>query len=80
METARVLMEIVEIWGWIGLAVAASFLLLGIERIDPAAEQSYAFRPLLIPGLIVLWPLVLVRWYSLERGIARKKRDATQTP
>jgi len=80
METARTLIDIVVIWGWIGLGVAAAFLLFGIERIDPSAERSYAFRPLLIPGLIVLWPLVLLRWYSLERGKSGKNKDATPTP
>ena len=50
-----------------GVAVAAWFTLFGIDRIDPAAAGAYAFRPLLLPGLILLWPLVLVRWVMLAR-------------
>ena len=56
-----------EIYGWIGAFVAALFLLIGIDRIDPSARGSYAFRPLLIPGMILVWPLVLYRWVHLER-------------
>ncbi len=58
----------VEIYAWIGLAVAAVFLLWGVERVVPAARGAYVFRPLAIPGVVLLWPLVLWRWWRLERG------------
>ena len=45
-----------------GLAVAAAFLVFGLERCDASARGSYAFRPLLVPGLMLLWPLVIFRW------------------
>lgn len=51
----------------LGAAVALVFLAAGIERVDPAARGAYAFRPLLLPGLVLLWPLVLWRWRRLER-------------
>lgn len=50
-----------------GAAVALIFVLYGIDRIDPAAKGAYAVRPLLVPGLVILWPLVLVRWVALAR-------------
>ncbi len=50
-----------------GIAIAAAFLLVGLDRVDPGAARAYAFRPLLVPGLILIWPLVLVRWLVLER-------------
>jgi len=46
----------------IGLAVGLAFLLFGLSRRDPASVGAYAFRPLLLPGLALLWPLVLWRW------------------
>ena len=52
----------------LGAAVALAFLTFGIERVDPAARGAYAFRPLLLPGLVLLWPLVLWRRRRLERG------------
>ncbi len=54
-----------QVYGGVGGLVAAWFLLWRIERVDPMARGAYAFRPLLIPGLVLLWPLVL--W----RGLAR---------
>jgi hypothetical protein len=45
-----------------GGAVAVAFLAFGVDRIDPSARGSYPFRPLLVPGLVLLWPVVLVMW------------------
>ncbi len=53
-------------YGAVGMGVAVLFLLWGIDRIDPTAPGAYAFRPLLIPGLVLLWPFVLLRWAVLE--------------
>jgi hypothetical protein len=55
----------------LGAVVAAAFLAFGLARVDPAARGSYTFRPLLVPGLVLLWPLVLWRWLRLARGPAR---------
>ncbi len=50
-----------QAYGAIGAVVAAWFLLWRIEQIDPMARGAYAFRPLLVPGIVLLWPLVLWR-------------------
>jgi hypothetical protein len=52
-------------YGMVGGLVALAFLTLGIERIMPAARGAYAFRPLLVPGLVLLWPIVVWRWRAL---------------
>ena len=59
---ATLIVWAVSIYVWIGLLVGFFFLAVGIERIDPAARGAYAFRPLLLPGLTLLWPYVLRRW------------------
>ncbi len=59
---AHVIVLAAEIYAAIGALVAAWFLLVAIDRIDPAARDALAFRPLLIPGLVLLWPLVLLRY------------------
>jgi Zn-dependent protease len=46
----------------IGVIIAIAFLVFGIERAHPAAHGAWAFRPLLIPGLALLWPYVAFRW------------------
>ena len=68
MQTAQLLIWLVTIYGGIGALVAALFLFIGIDRIDEDARGSYTFRPLLIPGVIVLWPVVIARWIELEGG------------
>ena len=64
---AAQLVLIGETWLWIGALVAAVFLTVGIDRIDEDAQGSYVFRPLLIPGVLLIWPLVLWRWVQIER-------------
>lgn len=64
---AATLVRTAEIYGWIGLAVAAVFLLAGLDRVDDGARGGYAFRVVLIPGVVLLWPVVLLRWLQLER-------------
>ena len=67
MTLAELIIGFVQIWGAIGALVCVLFLFIGIDRVDPAAHDAYAFRPLLIPGIIVIWPLVLWRWWTLEQ-------------
>lgn len=47
-----------------GLAVGIAFLLFRLDKQYPAARGAYAFRPLLLPGLALLWPVVLRRWMA----------------
>ena len=63
---AEIIVQTAMWYGAAGCVVAAVFLLWGIDRIDPGAAGGYAFRPLLIPGIVLLWPFVLVRWIALE--------------
>lgn len=52
-------------YGVAGGLVAIAFLTIGLDRIMPAARGAYAFRPLLLPGLVLLWPVVVWRWRVL---------------
>lgn len=52
----------------IGLALGLAFLFRGIDRVTPDAKGSLAFRPLLLPGLILLWPLIAWRWRKATRA------------
>lgn len=68
MNEAEAILMGLRIWGSIGAVVAALFLTIGMDRIDEDAREAYIFRPLLIPGVLVIWPLVLWRWYLYESG------------
>ena len=48
-----------------GLIFAIPFALVGVRKIDPhASHGSWGFRVLIVPGTMVLWPLLLQRWAS----------------
>ncbi|GAB2184417.1 hypothetical protein [Roseibium sp. LAB1] len=67
MQTAAILIDIGKYYLMAGGLVAALFLVIGIDRVEPSARGSHVFRPLLIPGICLIWPLVLYRWYVLEK-------------
>ncbi len=58
--------------GWaylfVGFVVGLAFLFVGLDRVEPGARRSWAFRPLLLPGFMMIWPLALWRWIAIERG------------
>jgi hypothetical protein len=64
---AAIIVDCVTAWLAIGVVVGVAFLFLGIDRVDRSARGAYAFRPLLLPGLALLWPCVMLRWYLLAR-------------
>lgn len=68
MRTAETLLWIIELWALAGLALAAVFLTVGLDRVEPNARRSFVFRPLLLPATVILWPLVAWRWWVLETG------------
>jgi hypothetical protein len=46
-----------------GVVFAAAFLSRGMTRIDPAARGSgWSFRVLILPGVVLLWPLLAIKW------------------
>jgi hypothetical protein len=70
-DTAAAVIVAIKAWAAAGLAVAVAFLAIGLDRIDPAARGVWAFRPLLVPGIVLLWPVVLARWVAAERAGGR---------
>lgn len=66
IETGSTVVWLASLWLYAGAAVAVVFVLFGIDRIDEDARGAYSFRPLLVPGILLLWPLVLWRWWTLE--------------
>lgn len=62
----------------IGVAVGVAFLLFGIDRLDVGARGAYAFRPLVLPGLALVWPYVLWRWAggAAPAGVGQRRHRA----
>lgn len=69
-----VLLAIGKAWLALGGLVAVLFLAFGIDRIEPNARGAWAFRPLILPGLVLIWPLVLWRWRLAARGWDERRR------
>ena len=68
MTIAAFLVDLAGLWLSLGAVVAVVFLGVGVDQIDEDAQGAYAFRPLLIPGVLLIWPLVLWRWIRLVTG------------
>ncbi len=68
MEVAEAIVSGARIWGTAGALVALVFLTVGIDRVDEDARGAYAFRLLLVPAVVLIWPLILWRWWVLETG------------
>jgi len=68
MSIATGILDAIMLWGVIGGLVALVFLTIGVDRIDEDARGAYMFRVLVVPGVVLLWPLVLWRWWVLETG------------
>lgn len=65
MMLAQIIVFAFKVWLSLGVIVGLWFVCYAIDRIDPSAHGAYAFRPLLLPGLTLLWPVVLWRWRIL---------------
>ncbi|MDE2795723.1 MAG: hypothetical protein OXL34_12960 [Gemmatimonadota bacterium] len=51
------------IYAAVGVVFTVPFALKGAGAIDPAARgATWGFRVLTFPGVVALWPLMLVKW------------------
>lgn len=74
-------MTLITVGTWylyVGAAVAVWFIPFGIGRLDENAQGAWIFRPLLIPGVLLIWPLVLWRCRALWQG--EQKLDRHRMP
>lgn len=67
IAAAETFVSWVEVYAAAGLLIAAAFLLFGVGRVSEEAHGNWLFRLVILPGVVVLWPLVLWRWIRLER-------------
>ncbi len=81
MPAAEIVVAVGQAWLLAGLCVGVAFLVFGLDGTDAAARGAYGFRPLLLPGLVLLWPLVVWRWLdrpspTREPSLARRQKRA----
>jgi hypothetical protein len=59
-----VLLVLAGIYGVGGSVFALAFVVRGAAALDDAARgASFGFRVVIFPGAVVLWPLLLARWF-----------------
>ena len=76
LEVAWILVRLSELYVAIGALVSPLAIFLAGARIDRALPAStLAFRVLILPGAVMLWPLVLVRCLR-GGGVPRIERNA----
>jgi hypothetical protein len=57
------------VYACVGALFAAWFVTVGVVRLDQAARLAGAgFRLIITPGVILLWPLLLLRWVRRRRA------------
>ena len=62
---ANVLVLLFLVYAGFGLVFAFPFVFRGVNRIDRVALGStWGFRLIILPGVVVLWPLLLRRWVA----------------
>lgn len=65
IETVTAILQGAALYLAAGAVFALAFLLFGLTRIDHGAKGAgLGFRLMILPGLIALWPLMLIRWLS----------------
>lgn len=64
--TAATLAVVLAAYLGIGVVSAVAFVTVGVNAVQPA-PLTLAVRALLLPGAVLLWPLVLWRWRKLRR-------------
>ncbi len=73
---AEMVWTVVAVYLAAGVIIGAPFMAFGLARLDYAAKgASRGFRLVVAPGVIALWPFILVRWLSgrvINRPIDRE--------
>ena len=72
MDAASFIVLLAKAYVVVGLVVGLAFVLVGVDRVDQHARGAYAFRPLLLPGFALIWPLAAARWMR-ARAAARRR-------
>ena len=68
MLIVTVIFSLVAIYLAAGLVFAIPFVTKGVTQIDEGATGSkWGFRIIIIPGVMVFWPLLLKKWMKATK-------------
>jgi len=61
LSSAEIILLIGQLYLGLGALFAVPFLLLGVQRLDHAADGAWTFRLLALPGCVALWPVLALK-------------------
>jgi hypothetical protein len=71
MLVAEIVLWACLAYALLGLAVSVPFVWRGVDRIDASAQgASWAFRIVILPGCVALWPWIVQQW-CCAKGVSR---------
>ena len=78
----EVVLIIVAIYLLMGLLFVIPFLLRGLPKVDEDAHGgTTGFKIIIIPGVIVFWPVLLSKWMkNRNHGDTNIQRSTKRTP
>jgi hypothetical protein len=64
MNVVEICVMVAGIYLGCGFLFAIPFVIKGVRTVDPggASNAGWGFRLIIIPGVIVFWPLLLKKW------------------
>ena len=71
MDIASVILFGLAAYAAVGVVVGIAFALKGVQVVDHAARGAggpWHFRLVILPGAVLLWPLVLAWWVRAARA------------
>lgn len=72
LPLANILALLVEAWILLGLVAAAALWWRGLAQLDPTTHSGgLGFKLVLLPGMVLLWPLLLWFWFTGSRPTDR---------
>ena len=64
----------------VGFLFAIAFVISGVRRVDStAADGTWGFRLIILPGAMALWPLLAIRWWRASGSPPQEKNAHRRT-
>jgi len=81
MLAVKIILMIVFVYLALGVLFVISFLIKGITKVDEGAYGStIGFKIIIIPGVIVFWPVLLKKWMkNLNHRDTKAQRNTERT-
>jgi len=78
----EIFLIIAAIYLVVGVLFVIPFLMKGLTKVDAGAHGStIGFKIIILPGVIVLWPVLLKKWMkNLKHGGTKAQGNTERTP